>query len=228
MSEGNIKRALFTIAKDFFTLDSFTLSGGKVLSSLPTMPLVNVSWPNRVQANPAAPIWGGVNLLANVPQGRTVGRGGRDEATGILQIDLDVKQNTGESLHYIWAEKARAFFHPGRSFNYGTQWVTIRGCGIGDGRGVGSHYRKSISISYSATLIRKSTTGTPTGETAAPWLDIYTSPATVWALGGVYSANDIVQNGGANYVCLISHTATGLLEPGTNPLLSEVYWDLLS
>lgn len=156
-SFNNVQSALFAAVKNFLTEATEISTTGGLVENLPIIPGDCVAWPNRAFDPAGKPLWVGVHYVPNDPVGRTIGQGGFDQISGFLQIDINVVNDTGESLLTSWRDKARIYFHGGRVFSHNSHFVIVTGCGISQGRHVETHFRQSLTISFRSDLKRAQT-----------------------------------------------------------------------
>jgi hypothetical protein len=84
----------------------------------------------------------------------TLGAGGQDEATGVLQIDINVAEGSGTAGLLGDADTLRAYFVAGRSFTYDSQTVRVLRADVSQIRRVDGWLRISVSVRYSALSTR--------------------------------------------------------------------------
>lgn len=102
---------------------------------------------------PSAP-WASVFFLPNQPSVATLGAGGQDQVTGVMQIDLNYPTNSGEADILAKFEAIKNAFTVGVRPIYQGQEVSIRSCGRSQGRVVGNFYRISITVMFYAQINR--------------------------------------------------------------------------
>lgn len=154
MSATKIRKALIAGAKEFLTAAASIETTQGQVSGLPTLPADSIGRENRIFDHIGKDPWASVFYRPNTPTGRTVGQGGIDQITGFVQIDLNVAPGRGEGPLIEWEEKARVYFHPGRSFAYQGQSVLVISSGMSEGRHVDNFYRKSITVAFRGHLKR--------------------------------------------------------------------------
>jgi hypothetical protein len=143
--ETNVRGALIQAAKEFLTT-----------GELPTMTTGAIAWENRNSKAPQdSALWASVFYRPNRPEPRTIGLDGINQQTGFLQIDLNAPQGQGESEHNKWENKMSEFFAAGNRFSLETVSVLVTSSGMGQGRPVENHFRKSITVAFTAQLKRK-------------------------------------------------------------------------
>lgn len=157
-NDSKIRSALITAAKDFLTANASIDTESGTVTGLPTMAAGNIEWENRGDEVGNQGIWAKVTLIPAGTTGATVGKGGFDEESGIMQIDINVPQKTGEYDLIQWHTKSRVFFHGGRTFTFDGHSVLVRSTEISQGRVVEGFFRKSISITYKSNLKRHTVT----------------------------------------------------------------------
>lgn len=154
MNDTKIRKALIAGADEFLTAAASIDTTQGTVSGLPILPEDSIGWENRA-FNPAGKDpWVSVFYVPNTPEGRTVGQGGQDQITGFIQIDFNIAPDQGEGPLIDWEDKARLYFHPGRSFIYSGQSVLVISSGMSQGRHVENFYRKSITVSFRGHLKR--------------------------------------------------------------------------
>lgn len=159
MSQETFTRAaLIQAAKDFLTGSTNIETADGTVNGLPSTTANLVCWENKKFDPGKKKFWASVFYLPNTPAGRTIGQRGRDEMTGILQIDLNIEPDTGDGAFIEWERKARIFFHAGRVFLQAGHSVIVTGCGMSQGRHVENHFRKSITVSFKSHLKRQQVT----------------------------------------------------------------------
>lgn len=105
-------------------------------------------------APPSSGKWAGIYNLRASADVVTLGVGGEDEHSGVLQIDLSVPENTGTGILLTDSDALRAYFVAGRRFTYSGQCVLVRRCDISSIRQVGGYLRISASVTYSSRTVR--------------------------------------------------------------------------
>lgn len=156
--DSKIRSALVTAAQDFLTGNASIDTATGTVSGLPTMAAGRVAWENR-RFNPGnKDPWAKVTILPAASVGGTVGHGGFDQETGILQIDINIPQNVGEFDMVPWHTKSRVFFHKGRTFTFEAHSVLVIGNEMSQGRLVEGFFRKSISVEYRSPIKRHTVT----------------------------------------------------------------------
>ena len=98
--------------------------------------------------------WAALNNLRAGADVASLGVGGQDEHTGVLQIDVNVPEGTGTGELLADADTLRGYFIAGRSFTYQTQTVRVRRADVSQVRRVDGWLRVSVSVTYSAFTIR--------------------------------------------------------------------------
>jgi hypothetical protein len=155
MSTVNTKKALMEAAKDFLTANSsINVVGEGLITGLPTIPSGDIGWENRTFKPEGKNPWASVFYRPNNPTTRTVGQRGYDQLTGFVQIDFNIAPSKGSKILTEWEDKARIYFHPGRSFNYDGQGVIVTICGMSAGRHVENFYRKSLTVAFRSQIKR--------------------------------------------------------------------------
>jgi hypothetical protein len=122
----------------------------------------HIAWPNLEfnppQTNPTGfdrPVWAAVHYLPSEATPVTLGSQGKDETTGILQIDANQPRGTGDSQVRALLTALENYFTPGRTLTNGGEDVTVTAVGRTPGRVVDDrHYRVSLSVSWYARVQR--------------------------------------------------------------------------
>jgi len=153
-NDSKIRSALITAANDFLTGNASIDTEAGTVTGMPTMAAGNIEWENRGKNVGNQDTWAKVSILPSGSTGGTVGHGGFDEETGILQIDINVPQKKGEVGLIPWDTKRRVFFHGGRTFTYEGHSVLVKTSEISQGRILEGFFRKSISINFISYLKR--------------------------------------------------------------------------
>jgi len=156
--ETKLRSAIIQAATDFLTAGNSIDTEQGTITNLPTMPAKNIAWENKKFESPEKSVWANVSLIPATSGGRTIGKGGFDEDTSILQIDINTPSEKGEADMIPWQSKLRVFFHGGRTFTYEGYSVLVKSSSISQGRTFHSYYRKSISVNFSSYLKRHQTT----------------------------------------------------------------------
>lgn len=154
MSTVNIRKALIAGVEDFLTANASIDTDTGTKSGLPTLPEDSIAWENRKFSSGGKNPWASVFYVPNTPEGRTVGQKGYDQISGFIQIDLNIAPDNGEKTLLDWEEKARVYFHAGRSFSHGGQSVLVISSGMSEGRHIENFYRKSITVSFRGHIKR--------------------------------------------------------------------------
>jgi hypothetical protein len=98
--------------------------------------------------------WAAVFQLPAGSPPATLGVGGQDEHTGVLQINYNIKPGTGRSQLYTYAQAALTKFVAGRSFSSSGQYVTIESSGRTPIRAVDGWLRISVNVNWIARTTR--------------------------------------------------------------------------
>ena len=145
---------LIEAAKDFLSVVVQIGTQGETFADLPIIPVDAIAWENKNFDTQGKELWASVFYRPNQPVSRTIGPGGMDEITGFLQIDLNVKSNSGEAELIAWERKARVYFHAGRYFRKNGDSVIATSSGMSQGRHVENYFRKSLTIAFKAHVKR--------------------------------------------------------------------------
>ena len=105
---------------------------------------------------PAAGVWAQITNLRAGADVASLGVGGMDDHTGVLQIDLTVPANSANPRGVLLghADRLRAYFVAGRPLNFQGQTVRVRSASVSPMRLVDTDQRVSVSVTYTALTIR--------------------------------------------------------------------------
>lgn len=103
---------------------------------------------------PTGSPWCSVFILPNQPSVASLGAGGTDAHTGIMQVDINYPLASGEADIVADADTVAAHFTAGRRLVYNAQEVIVRSCGRSRGRSVDGWYRISLTIDWYAQTPR--------------------------------------------------------------------------
>lgn len=92
-----------------------------------------------------------LNAQSNVA---TLGDSGTDNNPGVLQIDVNVLQNTGTGVLLNICDTICSHFHAGKGLQYKGQGVKITGSSISGIRNVGGYARRTVSVRFYARTPR--------------------------------------------------------------------------
>jgi len=93
-------------------------------------------------------------VIPNQPSVNTLGDGGQDLITGIMQVDLNYPVGSGTGVAKQMATTIRDYFKAGTVFTFSGQDVFIVSSGRGIGGDVDSFYRLSNTIFWQARVTR--------------------------------------------------------------------------
>lgn len=112
-------------------------------------------WPSVDYTPQAGQPHAQIAFITNQPEASSVGTGGLDVHTGILQIDLmyPLGKGTGDSVEK--ADQVANVFKGGTQASFGGQTVNIRSCGIRQPTASGGWLRTIISIAWIAYVARE-------------------------------------------------------------------------
>lgn len=127
---------------------ALTAAAVAALSGIPT------EYENGQFTKPTRDKWAKLSFLPNVPSVVTLGDEGQDEADGILQIDLNYPQGTGDAEARADFEELRAAFPAGTYYTSDGQSVMVMNCGRSQGRLVDQWFRVSTTIYWTAHIPR--------------------------------------------------------------------------
>lgn len=116
------------------------------------VPATAIAWEGKAFTPPQGK-WAAVFRLPAGNDVASLGEGGQDDATGVFQIDVNDKEDSGTAL-LKEADKLKAYFVAGRSFTYQGQCVHVMRCDISAIRRVDGWLRISASIYYSSYTTR--------------------------------------------------------------------------
>lgn len=119
------------------------------------LPTAAVATDNEGFKPPAASKpWARLTNLPTQPSQATLGDGGLDLHTGILQVDLYFPQGKGRAATLQLADQIAAHFKAGESCEFEGQFVRFISCGRSEGRVEDGWYRTVISINWKAHVER--------------------------------------------------------------------------
>jgi len=103
--------------------------------------------------------WYGFTYLPNAPEVATLGSGGQDRFSGLVQIDINIKEGAGKTAVESDVDLLRAVFKAGaRLVNPPAVNVVIKSCGrSGPGFVVDGFYRYPVTVEWETRISR----GTP-------------------------------------------------------------------
>lgn len=133
----------------FSNIRSALLQGYQDLAlGLPT------AFENAAFEQPSDAPWASVFVLPSQTVVASLGSGGTDAHTGLLQIDINVLPGSGEEVIIGHADSVSAHFTAGKRLVYNAQEVIVRSCGRSRGRKVDGWYRISLTIDWYAQTPR--------------------------------------------------------------------------
>lgn len=103
---------------------------------------------------PTSSPWAAVHYMPNVPDPVTAGTYGYDEASGLLQIDINVPLNAGTKQSRDLVDKIVNLFPSGHDLMYNDAWVRPRRVGRTQGREVDGWWRVSVTVYWYTRLQR--------------------------------------------------------------------------
>ena len=105
---------------------------------------------------PATGVWAQITNLRAGADVASLGAGGMDDHTGVLQIDITVPANSTNPRAALLghADRVRAYFVAGRQLTFQGQTVRVRSASVSPIRLVDTNQRVSVSVSYTALTIR--------------------------------------------------------------------------
>ena len=105
---------------------------------------------------PATGVWAKLTNLRAGADVASLGVGGMDDHTGVLQIDLNVPANSANPRGVLLpiADRLRAYFVAGRALTFQGQTVRVRSASVSSMRLVDTDQRVSVSVSYTALTFR--------------------------------------------------------------------------
>lgn len=145
MSFTNIFSALMAATKYIVELPE----ADKGLGDIP------VRWPNAALEPPAdgAP-YATVDVLPAGVESITMGTGGEDEHTGVLQISLYYQANQGHGALVTACARLQQFFQAGTSMEYNGTAVRITQCSPSPPQKDGQRFASHVSVYYYARVNR--------------------------------------------------------------------------
>lgn len=113
-----------------------------------------IAFEGRDFTPPTSGKWAAIfNLRAGIDV-VTLGVGGQDEHSGVLQIDVSVPENSGTGTLLTDADALHAYFVAGTYFTYSGQDVLVRHCDVSSIRQIDGYLRVSASVTYTARSTR--------------------------------------------------------------------------
>lgn len=112
-----------------------------------------VSWPNK-KFTPPDDRWFAVYYFPSQPTTATLGDAGEEELTGLVQVDVNVKSNSGEKMQNAALTALESWFIAGRVMSYQGQDVTVTGCSRSPGRIAEASWKISLSIYFRASYYK--------------------------------------------------------------------------
>ena len=134
----DIKNALFQAFLDHTDLDEDNIA----------IPNVNFDIPEDDA------IWARMTFIPNIPVVATLGNLGYDDTNGILQIDFNAPQGTGDKEILRQANCAREYFSAGRYFKYNKKCVMVTSSGYNNGLIIDNFFRVTFTVNWYAQLTR--------------------------------------------------------------------------
>ena len=113
------------------------------------------AYENRDFDPPNTTPWAALYVIPNQPDVVTLGNGGEDDHTGILQIDLHYPLGDGNGAALAMADTLRDVFEAGVDLTHEDQVVVITGCGRSSGARDLGMYKIILSITWYARPTRK-------------------------------------------------------------------------
>lgn len=147
MSQNLVYPALIQAADDFLTANATITTDQGTFENLPVLDSSAIAWENRVFDDTGKGPIASVFVVENNDPA-TIGEAGFDETTGFLQINLDIPTGAGVYPHMEWNRKNCMFFVPGVKFSYQGNSVVVLSSKMSQGRLVGNHFRKSLTIAF--------------------------------------------------------------------------------
>lgn len=98
--------------------------------------------------------WAQLFFLTGQPSVGSLGEGGEDELTGILQIDLYYPLGEGPARIYRSFDLLRQVFKAGTYSTVGLQWVLINSCGLSSTAPDSAWYKGIVTIEWETRLVR--------------------------------------------------------------------------
>lgn len=115
--------------------------------------LDKTAWPNK-KFTPTTDIWFNVYYQPGKPVTTTMGESGEDTLNGFVQIDVNVKTDTGEKLQNEALDYLESLFVPGRNLSFAGQDVTVLSAERAGGMESGAYHKVPISVYFYAKYPR--------------------------------------------------------------------------
>lgn len=113
------------------------------------------AWPNRKFDTKGKAKWYQFHYLPGPSQPVSMGTGGQDGVTGVVQVNLFIEPDQGDKAARDFGDALRSAFTAGRGLPFNEGVVTIRNAGqSGNGYKVDQHYRTVFIISWESRLHR--------------------------------------------------------------------------
>lgn len=115
----------------------------------------NTAFENQAFSPMGRDVWYIFSYLPSRPDVATLGSGGSDAISGLVQIDLNIKEGRGLEGVEAFENALRSAFTAGARFINDSVNVIIKSCGRnGPGRPVDGFYRFTVSIDWETRIKR--------------------------------------------------------------------------
>jgi hypothetical protein len=115
----------------------------------------NTAFQNQAFSKEGKAAWYIFSYIPNRPEVATLGSGGSDGITGLVQIDLNIKEGRGMEGIEAFETSLRSAFTAGARFVQDSVNVIIKSCGRnGNGRPVDGFFRFTVTIEWETRIKR--------------------------------------------------------------------------
>lgn len=115
----------------------------------------NTAFENQPFSYSGKGAWYIFSYIPNRPEVATLGNQGSDEITGLVQIDLNIKEGRGREGFEAFETALRSAFTAGARYVQDSVNVIIKSCGRnGNGRPVDGFYRLTVTIEFETRIKR--------------------------------------------------------------------------
>ncbi len=146
MSQHLILNGVSKAISDFFA-DETNLGVGNTQTE-------NIHWPNNNIDTAQKDLWFSFNDFPSEPFVASQGEGGIDRHTGFFQINIHVKENSGDSVIRWWHEKLREYFKTWSEYDYQGLKIKFPSSFLTNGRHYENFYVKTFQVSYECDITR--------------------------------------------------------------------------
>jgi hypothetical protein len=113
----------------------------------------HIAWPNK-RYEPSAALWFSVHYMPSRPLVSTLGAQGEDTLHGLVQIDVNIKTDTGEKIQNDALAALEAWFVAGRKLIHEGQSATVLSAERAAGMQSGAFWKVPFSIYFYARYQR--------------------------------------------------------------------------